>query len=144
MTEGALSNKPLLFVYGTLMSHADNEIAQALAGQATKLGDATFCGNMFRLSRPDGSLVYPAVIPSNNASDLVQGEVYQLASPELFQLLDEYEACGPNDPEPHEYERKVVDVHLTNGKTIRAQIYLYSLPTEHLPPIPSGIFEAGT
>ena len=138
------SATPLLFVYGTLMSHADNEIASELATHAPKLGDATFCGKMFRVIRPDGTLAYPAVIPSDDPSDVVHGEVYQLSSPELFDLLDEYEACGSHSPQPHEYERKAMDVNITNGETAQAHIYLYALPTTDLQPIPNGVFKAGT
>lgn len=130
----------LLFVYGTLMSHAVNEMALALATNASKLGDGTFRGNMYRVHHPDGTWDYPAVIASGDPSDLVHGEIYQLSSPDIFDLLDDYEACGPNTPEPHEYRRQVVEVQTTESKCIKAHIYLYARPTAGLEEITSGRF----
>ena len=131
---------PLLFVYGTLMSHADNEMAVTLARHASKLGDGTFRGKMYRVHHPDGTWNYPAVIASDDASDVVHGQIYQLSSPDIFDLLDDYEACGPNTPEPHEYQRQVVEVQTTESKCIKAHIYLYARPTAGLEEITSGRF----
>ena len=142
MTETIKKDSPILFVYGTLMSHADNDVAATLARHASKIGKATFRGKMFRVSRPDGTLVYPAVIPSDDESDIVHGEIYQLSSPSLFGLLDDYEACGPNDPEPHEYKRQIVEVKISHGTLIQAYIYIYALSTLHLEVISGGSFHA--
>ena len=131
----------LLFVYGTLMSHAENEITDIFARHATKVSDGTFQGKMYRVSRPDGSLVYPAVVPSDNESDVVYGEIYRLSSPSIFARLDEYEECGARSPRPHEYRREVVDVKGPSGEAARSYIYLYSRPTDHLRPISSGTFK---
>ena len=136
----ATSNTLAVFVYGTLMSHFDNTIDNTLSMNEPKLGDGTFQGKMFRVNRPDGSLVYPAVVESDDPSDLVHGEIYLLSSPAIYHPLDEYEACSPDSPIPHEYERHVVDVNMANGASIKANIYLYAQPTDDLPPIPSGSF----
>jgi gamma-glutamylcyclotransferase (GGCT)/AIG2-like uncharacterized protein YtfP len=132
---------PLLFVYGTLMSHADNEFAGMLAEHARKLGGGTFQGKMYRIHHPDGTWQYPAVVVSDEASDLVHGEIYQLSSAELFETLDDYEACGPNSPQPHEYRRQMVQVRDANDQPLRAHIYLYARCTDGLEVIPEGRFD---
>ena len=140
MSGDCATTMPLLFVYGTLMSHAGNEMAETLATNASKLGDGTFRGKMYRVHHPDGTWDYPGVIVSGDPSDLVHGEIYRLSSPDIFDLLDDYEACGPNNPQPHEYQRQVVDVQTAEGGCIKAHIYLYALPTAGLEEITGGRF----
>lgn len=140
MTGDYATAMPLLFVYGTLMSHAGNEMAGTLARHASKLADGTFRGKMYRVHHPDGTWDYPAVIATDDSLDVVHGEIYQLSSPDIFALLDDYEACGPNTPEPHEYTRLVVEVKTAEGECIKAHIYLYALSTAGLEEITSGRF----
>ncbi|MFK7909111.1 MAG: gamma-glutamylcyclotransferase [Akkermansiaceae bacterium] len=131
---------PLLFVYGTLMSQTEGEMANLLADNATKIGDGFYQGKMFRVSRPDGSLIYPAVIASDDLSDRVTGEIFSLSSLNILELLDEYEGCGENSVRPHEYERQIVNVSLCEAGHLEAFIYMYALPTTGLETITSGSF----
>ena len=131
---------PLLFVYGTLMSNADNAFAATLAKYACRLCDGTFQGAMYRVHHSSGTWDYPAVIPSDEASDLVQGEIYQLSSVDLIDLLDDYEACGPNTPKPHEYQRQIAKVRRDDGRFVQAYIYLYAKPIDELEQIAEGSF----
>ena len=131
---------PLLFVYGTLMSHADNAFAGMLAKHARKVCDATFQGKMYRVQQAQRPFVYPAVVASDDPSDVVHGEIYQLSSADIFETLDDYEACGPNTPQPHEYRRQVVEVRGADHQPVRAHIYLYARCTDGLEVIPEGVF----
>lgn len=140
VTEKCIHAAPLLFVYGTLMSHADNAFAGMLAEHARKVCNATFQGKMYRVKQTQRPFVYPAVVASDDPSDVVHGEIYQLSSADLFETLDEYEACGPNTPQPHEYRRQILDVQTTEGECIKAHIYLYARPTAGLEEIRGGEF----
>gem|GEM_PF-3767768 len=43
-------------------------------------------------------------------------------------------------PQPHEYERQMTQVLLTNGEPMDAWVYIYKQDTNHLPLISSGDF----
>ena len=122
------------------MSSAENAYAATLAKHASKLCNGTFQGKMYRVHHSSGSWNYPAVVASEEASDLVHGEIYQLTSTKLFGLLDDYEACGPNTPKPHEYLRQTLAVRTDNERLVHAHIYLYARSTAELEIIPSGTF----
>jgi gamma-glutamylcyclotransferase (GGCT)/AIG2-like uncharacterized protein YtfP len=124
-----------LFVYGTLLRQCKSDISRIFEHYADFKGLATFQGKLFTID------YYPGVIPSNDCNDVVQGEVYRLRRPEfVLSQLDHYEECGPSFNEPTEYVRKIHSVHLSNGDTISAWIYIYNWPTDKLERIESGDF----
>jgi gamma-glutamylcyclotransferase (GGCT)/AIG2-like uncharacterized protein YtfP len=132
----------LLFVYGTLMSHKENEFAELLSRHASKVSSATYQGKMYHVNRPDGTLQYPCVVPSKESEDCIHGELFRIHEPsEVFLQLDIYEECSPNYPEPHEYRREIVDVQGPSGEATRTFIYLYNRSPERLPLIESGSFK---
>jgi gamma-glutamylcyclotransferase (GGCT)/AIG2-like uncharacterized protein YtfP len=52
--------------------------------------------------------------------------VYVLENPsEMLARLDDYEGCGRNDAEPHEYERVQHEVVLETGERELAWVYVY-------------------
>ena len=71
---------------------------------------------------------------------LFYGEIYRLTSADLFDLLDDYEACGPNTPKPHEYVRQIADVRTDDDQVLQTNIYLYARSTDGLELISDGIF----
>ena len=144
-----------LFVYGTLRRDAPN-------GRSSLLGDAEFAG----YARMAGHLLdlghFPGFVPvedpgsrnheSGDAS-WVHGELYTLRNPgKTLPRLDRYEGCGPDDPEPHLFERVMKPaVHAPSGQEdaepndepqenaqVDAWTYVYRGPTVGGLRIPSG------
>lgn len=84
---------------------------------------------------------YPGVIESDDSSDKVIGEVYQIKNQKvLLSQLDQYEGCSSHAPEPHEFIRRVKFVLLESGEKIRAWIYLFDQAVSEKERILSGDF----
>ena len=121
-----------LFVYGTLRRDVGHPLHAVLAEHATFVGCGTFQGKLYDLG------AYPGAVPSENATDVVAGEVYALHDPErVLAILDRYEGCA-DEPPPTEFRREKARITLQDGMRIEAWIYLYNWPTAGLPRIPSG------
>jgi gamma-glutamylcyclotransferase (GGCT)/AIG2-like uncharacterized protein YtfP len=129
-----------LFVYGTLMRDFDHPMAQLLSRSAEFIGEARCRGRLYLVKH------YPGMVLSDEASDVVFGELYRLTQPEaLLREFDMYEACGEGFAEPTEYIRRVMEVALVDGAaseapTSEAWTYPYNWPVAHLPRIASGRF----
>ena len=82
---------------------------------------------------------------SDDADDVVFGELYRLRQPEaeLLREFDMYEACGEGFAEPTEYIRQMLPVTLDDGAASEAWTYVYNWPVAHLPRIASGRFHGG-
>jgi gamma-glutamylcyclotransferase (GGCT)/AIG2-like uncharacterized protein YtfP len=117
---GERSNPRLLFVYGTLRRDSPNSRHGMLEGIARFVGHARMRGRLYELGG------YPGVVPAPDTDAWVRGEVYELVEPqELLARLDEYEECGPRDPEPHEYRRVRAEVWMATGAREEAWVYRY-------------------
>ncbi|MDE2380188.1 gamma-glutamylcyclotransferase family protein [Bradyrhizobium sp.] len=124
-----------LFVYGTLMRGFDHPMARLLSGHADFLGEATCRGRLHLVKH------YPGLVLSDEAADIVHGELFRLHTPEeLLREFDMYEACGEGFPEPTEYLRRLVEVRLADGAAEQAWTYVYNWPVTDLPRIESGRF----
>ena len=116
-----------IFVYGTLRRAVNNEMSQLLFKHATFIDEASFQGKLYQID------YYPGAVASDNADDIVKGEVYLLNQAEvLLPLLDKYEEFGPTFPEPNEYLRQQQQILLNNGRLITAWMYVYNHATEGL------------
>jgi gamma-glutamylcyclotransferase (GGCT)/AIG2-like uncharacterized protein YtfP len=124
-----------LFVYGTLMRGFDHPMAKLLRQAADFIGEARCQGRLYRIKH------YPGLVLSDDADDVVFGEVYRLRRPnELLREFDMYEACGEGFAEPTEYIRQMLPVTLGDGAVGEAWTYIYNWPVAHLPRIASGRF----
>lgn len=124
-----------LFVYGTLRSAANTDLAKSLARSSSLVGSARIRGLLFELGG------YPGMVVTAQDDAWVVGEVYSLTDPSTaWPVLDAYERCSAADPPPHEYERQIVTVLLDGGQTIRAWAYVYCLNTADKARILSGDF----
>ena len=123
-----------LFVYGTLMRGFDHPMVQLLSRGADFLGEARCLGRLYLIKH------YPALVLSDDADDVVFGELFQLRRPaELLRELDMYEACGEGFAEPTEYIRQMLPV-TRDGGTSEVWTYIYNWPVAGLPRIASGRF----
>ena len=127
-------NSDRLFVYGTLMRGFDHPMAQLLSRSADFIGEARCRGRLYLVKH------YPGLVLSDDADDVVSGELYRLRQPaELLREFDMYEACGEGFAEPTEYVRRMFSV-THDGAASEAWTYLYNWPVAHLPRIASGRF----
>jgi gamma-glutamylcyclotransferase (GGCT)/AIG2-like uncharacterized protein YtfP len=131
-----------LFVYGTLMRGFDHPMARLLSANADFLGAARCRGRLYLVKH------YPALVLSDDAADVVHGEVYRLCAPdELLREFDMYEACGEGFAAPTEYVRQMLPVALADSAAGEActQVwtYVYNWPVDGLPRIESGRFLQG-
>ncbi len=124
-----------LFVYGTLMRGFDHPMAQLLSRSADFLGPATCRGRLHLIKH------YPGLVLSDDASDIVFGELYRLRDRDaLLGEFDMYEACGEGFPEPTEYLRQMLQVTGEDGTASEAWTYVYNWDVAKLPRIVSGKF----
>lgn len=128
-----------LFVYGTLRGGDVNESAALLHRSAHLMGRGKARGRLYLVAD------YPGLVPLAAGDHWVYGEVYRLNSPEsVYNELDRYEGCAPDDPPPHEYRRTTIPVLLESGNWIEAIAYTYALPIDGKKEIPSGDFLASS
>ena len=83
---------------------------------------------------------YPGMISREGAA-VVHGEIYEVGRDrwrDLITTLDRYEGCAPEDPEPHEYSRRLVEARLQSGEKLKVWAYLLNEPVAGLPEIKSG------
>jgi len=125
----------LLFVYGTLMRGYAHPMARLLSANADFIGEASCCGRLYRVKH------YPGLVLSNDATDVVFGELYRLrAVDDLLREFDMYEACGEGFAEPTQYVRRTLPVTRADGSVNEAWTYIYNWPVTDLARIESGRF----
>ena len=131
-------NADHLFVYGTLMRGFDHPMARLLSRGADFVGEARSRGRLYLVRH------YPGMVLSDDAGDVVSGELFRLRRPdELLREVDMYEACGEGFAEPTEYIRRMLPVASGDGAASEAWTYLYNWPVDQLPRIASGRFLEG-
>ncbi|MGJ4910588.1 gamma-glutamylcyclotransferase family protein [Bradyrhizobium sp. HKCCYLS2033] len=127
----------LLFVYGTLMRGFDHPMARLLSANADFVAEASCRGRLYRIQH------YPGLVLSDDAADLVHGELFRLRQPEpMLREFDMYEACGEGFAAPTEYLRRCLAVTLADGSVSQAWTYLYNWPVDEAGRIVSGRFLA--
>lgn len=111
-----------IFVYGTLRRTARTRMAQVLSYHSEYVGEAFMQGCLYEVQG------YPGVVESSDVADKVYGELHKITNNNtLLTLLDIYEECTDDFPEPHEYVRKVLPVTLiSTGETVMAWVYVYN------------------
>ncbi|MEM6642238.1 MAG: gamma-glutamylcyclotransferase family protein [Bacteroidota bacterium] len=123
-----------LFTYGLLRKKANHEMGRFLSDSAVFLAEATYQGHLYLID------YYPGVIPTEDISKKVIGEVFSIRDKKLLEELDRFEGIGPAFPSPNEYRRELQEVQIKGGKTMEAWVYLYNRPVAQYPIIDSGDF----
>jgi len=110
-------------------------MAKLLSANADFIGEAHCRGRLYMVKH------YPGLVLSDDAGEIVHGELYRLREPEaLLREFDMYEACGEGFPEPTQYVRQMLQVALADGSVSEAWTYIYNWPVEKLKLIESGRF----
>lgn len=123
---------PYLFVYGTLMAGVRSKMARRFHENSRFTGTGQLRGHLFDLGH------YPGAVYDPDAETFVLGHIFELTDPTRFlPVLDAYEAVGTRFGQKGEYIRRECPV-LSGEKQLLCWVYLYNLPTAHLPRIPSG------
>jgi gamma-glutamylcyclotransferase (GGCT)/AIG2-like uncharacterized protein YtfP len=117
--------KSLIFIYGLLRK--DLRLSFHLSS-AIHVCDGTIKGRLVDL----GS--YPAYVPFS--SGLVVGEIWEIDE-YMMQVLDLVEGYDPESQEGL-YVRKAVSVTCSNGKVIRAQVYVWNMELFGTEPVDTG------
>lgn len=124
-----------IFVYGTLMRGFDHPMSKLLSSGADFLGEASCRGRLYRVAH------YPGLLHSDNADDIVFGELFRLRNvDELMAALDDYESVGPGYEPPTLYLRETIPVTLGDGTVTDAWTYIYNRPVIEATRIASGRF----
>jgi len=122
----------LIFVYGTLLQGIQSNVAQYFHTNASFIGEGLMEGELYDLG------MYPGAVYTSESDSKVYGHIFQLKNPTtVLQVLDQYEGCPPDRPQPTEYIRKLVPIFLKNEKK-ECWVYVYNLPTDKKEKITSG------
>jgi gamma-glutamylcyclotransferase (GGCT)/AIG2-like uncharacterized protein YtfP len=111
-----------LFVYGLLRPDSGHNVAEGLMARARHVSAARFQGRLYEIEG------YPGVVESDDPSDHVLGDVFEIpGEPDFLAELDAFEGCAPSDSAPHEYRRALRTV-VAGGRAYESWIYLYNWP----------------
>ncbi|MGI9409767.1 MAG: gamma-glutamylcyclotransferase family protein [Hyphomicrobiaceae bacterium] len=125
-----------LFVYGTLMSTVSVPLGRSMRSrlrrESSLLGPARTHGRLYDL----GS--YPGLVVSNNPSDHVHGEVFELHEPSItLPWLDAYEGIGSIKAPDDLYIREARTVWLER-RTAEAWVYIFNGSIEQAQHVSGG------
>lgn len=120
-----------VFAYGTL--RAQTHRGDLLARFGEYIGTGSIQGRLYEIAG------YPGVVAADNPSAQVLGEVYRLRQPRIaWPQIDRYEGCAVDSPMPHEFERELTPVVMSDGRQVRAWVYFYQRDVISLRQIFSG------
>jgi len=124
---GAPAAPARLFVCGTLRRGEANAYAADLHAHSAYAGPGRLRGRLYSLGW------CPGMVLSDDADDVVHGEVFALdasSAAEVLARLDEYE--GP------QFERRAVEAAMEDGEVVRCWAYLYRGDVEGRERVASG------
>ncbi len=126
----ARSTRGALFVYGSLREGAKHEMHEVLREHGTPAGPASVRGRLYVVDE------YPGLILDPNGG-LVVGELWTSVAPEAWPVLDFYEGCSAEDPQPHEFVRRETSLD-ADGTPVRAWVYEFARDVGTLELVVSG------
>jgi gamma-glutamylcyclotransferase (GGCT)/AIG2-like uncharacterized protein YtfP len=133
-----------LFVYGTLRRGSGHRMHRILAEGASFVGQGRVPGELYHLGWHPGAVPVRAESGVHQGPRAIRGELYRLHEPgRMLALLDDYEGCGPADPEPHRFVRERIEVLLDRGGRVTSWIYWYCGETTDAVRIDSGEWVPG-
>ncbi len=121
-----------LFVYGSLLSGTQSQMAKFLLEGNEFVGETHLPGKLYDLGR------YPGFIYDEKAPEMVYGHLFAILDPaHVFGVLDHFEGINHQEPIQSEYLRIQI-LHRFEGREIEVHFYHYNLSPEGLPLITSG------
>ncbi|QKJ29577.1 gamma-glutamylcyclotransferase [Mucilaginibacter mali] len=128
------SNCKYLFIYGTLLV-AGNEFGAYLRANSTPFAKGNFAGLLYDLGE------YPGAIHQPQTNSRVYGIIVKLNNdPVVLKTIDAYEGFGEDEEQPNLFIRKMLAINTGQG-IVDCWIYLYNLPLDGFPLIPSGKYQ---
>ncbi|WP_184541808.1 gamma-glutamylcyclotransferase family protein [Mucilaginibacter sp. FT3.2] len=128
-----ITTNPYLFVYGTLLT-AGNPYANYLQKHCKLVGAGKFKGSLYNIGE------YPGAIGDITGKQYVYGCIYLMDDAErVLTLIDGYEGIGVNEPQPHEYLRRLVGIETDSG-VFTCWVYLYNWPVRKESKIAGGSY----
>ncbi|MFA8450823.1 MAG: gamma-glutamylcyclotransferase [Bacteroidales bacterium] len=129
-----------LFVYGTLLSNVPSRMEHFLRNNTKIIGQGYVLGRLYDLGD------YPGAIYDINSKNKIYGELIELKNKHTLETIDNYEELGAQWPEPTEYMRIMVTVHLkisnkNSYKRLTAFFYNYNYPVSEWDKIDSGNYK---
>ncbi len=112
-----------LFVYGTLHPERAPAAIAATAKRLRSAGRASIQGRRYELGE------YPGVLLSNDAAEVVQGELFLLPESEAAAVLARlvaYAGCRPGDPAGSLFLRERTLATLEDGSQRWCWVYTYN------------------
>ncbi|HAA13571.1 MAG TPA: gamma-glutamylcyclotransferase [Cytophagales bacterium] len=126
-----------LFVYGTLSRNGNTPEAERFHQEADFLELGSIPGKLFRIGDYPGAMYDTA-----NRADRIEGEIWRMKDPvATLAWLDEYEGSSSQDPEPHEFIRRIIPVSPEDGYHLACHAYLYNWFVDGRPQIPEGLWK---
>ncbi len=119
-----------LFVYGSLRAGAKHPMYEVLREHGTPAGPARVRGRLYVVDW------YPGLVLDESAGWVV-GELWSEIDRAAWPVLDFYEGCSAEDPQPHEYVRRKTSVD-ADGSTRQAWVYDYARDVSTLSEVDSG------
>jgi putative glutamine amidotransferase len=124
-----------LFVYGTLRpGHAPASVSP-LVDRCSVVGAGETRGRIYDLGHYPGCVIDPA------CDTVVHGCVLQVPDQQTLEKLDHYEGYNPSDVAGSLFLRTRCDVALDDGRTLRAEVYVYNRDVARSRLIPSGRYD---
>lgn len=118
---------PFLATYGTLMRAFDAQARLGVEEQLSYAGPCEWAGVVYDLGRCPGAVPGPG---------RVQGELFRLASPSVWAVLDAYEGYDPDRTAASQFVRRRVELRHPADQT--AWVYWFNGDVADVPRVPSG------
>lgn len=84
---------------------------------------------------------FPGVVEAPDQWSYVYGELYSLESPDdTLNHIDAFEGYSPHDPDDSLFVRKLTEVFLPDGRSVKAWTYFYNAEISRASLISSGIY----
>lgn len=122
---------PLLATYGTLMRAFDAQARLGVEGQLSYVGTCEWTGVLYDLGRCPGAV---------SGAGCVQGELFRLASPSVWPVLDDYEGYAPARPSASLFVRRRTPLRRPADRT--AWVYWFNGDPAGAPRVPGGDWAA--